>query len=179
MQLRIYDPRILAIDLRPRRFGYALFEGPRLLLDWGISSYPSMVEGGAEVAARRLQALLRMSSPSAIVVKTERWERAAASSSTRALTVAISREVSERSLPIRLIGQRELRGTFLNLQCETKYEIAAVLARIFPELLWKVPPKRQIWQTEHPRMAMFDAIALGLAYWQNSYIELPHSPEES
>jgi hypothetical protein len=37
---------------------------------------------------------------------------------------------------------------------------------MFPELLWKLPPKRRIWESEHPIMAMFDAVALGFAYWQ-------------
>jgi hypothetical protein len=30
------DRRILAIALRSRRFGFAVFEGPNRLLDWGI-----------------------------------------------------------------------------------------------------------------------------------------------
>ena len=177
MRLRIYDPRILAIDLRPRRFGYALFEGPRTLLDWGICEYLSSGEGRGEIAGRRLAALLRICSPSAVILKTERWDSANTSPSGRSLIEAISRETSARSIPICLLEQNKLRKTFLNLQCETKEEIASALTRIFPELLWKLPPKRQIWQSEHPRMTMFDAIALGLAYWQHSSTQLPPSPE--
>jgi len=181
MHLRIYDPRILAIDLRPRRFGYAVFEGPRMLLDWGISAYLPDGDGRGEIAGRRLAALLRISSPSAIVVKTERWESARTSTSpgARFLMDAITREASARSIPICLIAEDELKSTFVNLQCVTKYEIAAVLTRIFPELLWKLPPKRQIWQSEHPRMTMFDAIALGLAYWQHSSTRPPPPSEWS
>ena len=41
-----------------------------------------------------------------------------------------------------------------------------MVARMFPELLWKLPPKRKIWESEHPIMTMFDAIAMGFAYWQ-------------
>jgi hypothetical protein len=177
MHLRIYDPRILAIDLRPRRFGYAVYEGPRRLLDWGVSGYPARDDGESAVAGRRLATLLKVSSPSAIVVKTERWESAKTNTGSRSLAEAITNESFARSIPICLLGQNELASTFLNLQCETKYEIASALTRIFPELLWKLPPKRQVWQSEHPRMTMFDAIALGLAYWQHTNTFLSSPPD--
>jgi hypothetical protein len=61
--------------------------------------------------------------------------------------------------------------------CETRDEIAAVLARLFLDLHWRLPPKRRAWQSEHPRMAMFDAIALGLAYWQHQSMGLAMPPE--
>jgi hypothetical protein len=177
MHLRIYDPRILAIDLRPRRFGYAVFEGSRMLLDWGVSGYPPEGNGESAVASKRLAALLKVSSPSAIVVKRERWDSAKTNAGSRSLAEAISSESHTRSIPICLVGQDELASTFLNLQCETKYEIASALTRIFPELLWKLPPKRQVWQSEHPRMTMFDAAALGLAYWQHASTFLPSPPD--
>ena len=177
MHLRIYDPRILAIDLRPRRFGYAVFEGPRMLLDWGVSGYPPENHGESVVAGKRLAALLKVSSPSAIVVKRERWDSAKTNAGSRSLAEAISNESSTRSIPICLLGQDELASTFLNLQCETKYEIASALTRIFPELFWKLPPKRQVWQPEHARMTMFDAVALGLAYWQHASTFLPLPPD--
>jgi hypothetical protein len=176
MRLRIYDPRILAIDLRPRRFGYAVFEGPRRLLDWGVSGYPPEDDGDLSVAGKRLSALLKLTSPSIIVVKRERWDSANTNVGARSLAEAVYSESSARSIPIYLLGQDELASTFLNLECQTKYEIASVLTRIFPELSWKLPPKRQLWQSEHPRMTMFDAIALGLAYWQHSGSLLPPEP---
>lgn len=168
MHLRIHDRRILAIDLRPRRFGYAVFEGPRFLLDWGANAYPSNRDPEGTVATRRLAALLRFSTPSAVVVKKERWESAKTDPVVRSMVEAITRETSARSIPVYLVGQSELTSTFRNFECETKYEIATVLTGFFPELLWKLPPPRQIWESEHPRMTMFDAIALGFTHWQRS-----------
>jgi hypothetical protein len=173
MHLRIHDRRILAIDLRPRRFGYAVFEGSRFLLDWGANSYPSSGDPEGTVAAKRLAALLRFSTPSAVVVKKERWESAETDSVVRPVVEATTRETSARSIPIYLIGQNELASTFRSLECETKYEIASVLTRFFPELLWKLPPPRQIWESEHPRMTMFDAVAVGFTYWKRSSTESP------
>jgi hypothetical protein len=173
MHLRIHDRRILAIDLRPRRFGYAVFEGPRFLLDWGANAYPSSGDPEGTVAARRIAALLQFSTPSAVVVKKERWESAETDSVVRSMVETIIRETSARLIPICLIDQNEFSSTFRNLECGTKYEIASVLTRIFPELLWKLPPPRQIWESEHPRMTIFDATALGFTYWQRSSPESP------
>lgn len=177
MNLRIYDPTILAIDLRHRRFGYAVFEGHRYLRDSGLRVYRAVGEAEAAMASKRLAVLLRSFSPSIIVVKRERWDRAQTSSHISSLVEVMTRVALAHSIPILLIGDDDVRRTFRNLGCETRYEIAAALARMFPELVWRLPPKRRAWQSEHPRMAMFDAIALGLAYWQHQSTRLPVPPE--
>jgi hypothetical protein len=177
MNLRIYDPTILAIDLRHRRFGYAVFQGHRLLRDSGLRVYRAVGEAEAAMASKRLTMLLKSFSPSAIVVKKERWDRAQVSSHIRSLVEVMTRVAATHTIPILVIGDNDVRRTFRNMECETRDEIAAALARIFPELHWRLPPKRRAWQSEHPRMAMFDAIALGLAYWQNPSTELTVPPE--
>ncbi len=177
MNLRIYDPTILAIDLRHRRFGYAVFEGHRHLRDSGQRVYRAVGEAEAAMASKRLAILLKSFSPSAIVVKRERWDRAQTSSHISALVEVMTQMASTYSIPILLIGDDDVRKTFHNLGCETRAEIATALARIFPELAWRLPPKRRAWQSEHPRMAMFDAVALGLAYWQHQSTKLPVPPE--
>ena len=172
MRLRIYHPRILAIDLRPTRFAYALFEGPKLLLDYGMGAYPDG-EGGRVVAAgKRFAGLLNLCSPAAVVVKRERWVSSKTDPSEPSTAKAIAREASAHSIPVHLLGEKELRATYRNLGCETKYQMASALTRVFPELLWKLPSERRIWQSEHPRMSLFDAIGLGLAYWQHETTEL-------
>jgi len=177
MNLRIYDPTILAIDLRHRRFGYAVFEAHRRLLDSGLCFYRAVGPAEAAMASKRLVVLLRLFSPSAIVIKRERWDKAQTSSHISSLIKVMTQTASAHSIPILLIGDDDVRKTFRNLGCETKEEIAASLARIFPELVWRLPPKRRPWQSEHPRMAMFDAISLGLAYWQHQSTRVPMPSE--
>jgi len=129
------------------------------------------------MASKRLVVLLKSFSPSAIVVKKERWDRAQVSTHIKSLVEVMTRVAATHSIPIKLIGDINVRQTFRNMECETRDEIAAALARIFPELQWRLPPKRRAWQSEHPRMSMFDAIALGLAYWQHPSTELSVPPE--
>jgi hypothetical protein len=180
LDLQIYDRRILAIDLRGRRFGYVVFEGHKRLLDYGTGSYP--VAGNDELVAtgKALAEVLRLYPPSAIVVKAERWDATDATPGARSVMDGMINEARSRSIPICLVNRDDIRHTFYVLGCETKYEIASALTRIFPELVWKLPPKREIWKSEHPRMPMFDAIALGLAYWQHPNTEVslpPYDPE--
>jgi len=83
---------------------------------------------------------------------------------------AVEAEMGRHSVPICLIDENVVRSTFSTFGCETRRDIATVAASIFPELLPSVPPERKPWQAEHPRMSVFDAIALGIAYWH-------HAPE--
>jgi len=46
-----------------------------------------------------------------------------------------------------------------------KYEVASALAKQFPTLASKLPPKRKCWQSEDYRMGIFDAAAVGVAYF--------------
>jgi hypothetical protein len=167
MKLRIYDPRILAIDLRHRRFGYAAFEGHKTLLDWGLRFYPAIGEAEAALLSKRLAELLKMFSPEAIVVTRERWDRAETNSHMRILREAILSTSAAHSVAVRALEQNQVRQSFQPMGCETRYEIAAALTRIFPELLSDLPPARLAWQSEHGRMPIFDAVGLGLAYWHH------------
>src|SRR5665213_4316954 len=63
--------RILAIDVRRSRFGYALFEGPKALLEWGACTIsPALKDWAAAKAAReRIVFVLRLGAPAVLVVK--------------------------------------------------------------------------------------------------------------
>ncbi len=165
MKLRIYDPVVLAIDLRHRRLGYAAFQGHRTLLEWGQRYYPAVGDAEREIAERRLSKLLSGIAPDLILLKQERWDRAHTDVHLANPIAALQGEAVRRSVPIRLIQDNAIREAFEMFGCRTKPEIAATLASIFPELLSNIPPPRKVWQAEHPRMSVFDAIALGVAYW--------------
>jgi hypothetical protein len=172
MAPRIYDLRIIAIDLRLRRSGFATFEGSRKLLDFGTIHL-----GQAENGGSKFSDLLKLSLPSAIVMKKERWNNFMASSASRPLIETLTIQANAHSTKIQLLEQKTLDSIF---GCGTKAEISASLALIFPELVWKLPPKRRIWEPEHSRQTVFDAIALGLAFWQSemNVIEAQAEPPE-
>jgi hypothetical protein len=165
MKLRIYDPVVLALDLRHRRLGYAVFQGHRTLLEWGQRVYPAVGDTERELAQRRIAKLLDGFAPDLILLKQEHWERGHSDMHLIHPLAALQAEAQRYAIPIRLIEEKTVRTAFAIFGCSTKAEIAATLASLFPELIRSVPPPRKPWQSQHPRMAVFDAIALGVAYW--------------
>ena len=59
-------------------------------------------------------------------------------------------------LPDALVGRRN------------KDQRAAAIAEQFPELLSILPPRRKIWRSEDYRMKIFDAAAVGIAYFTDT-----------
>jgi len=160
------DRRILAIALRSRRFCFAVFEGPNSLLDWGMVFYPLNDGAQCATASKRVASLLRLYIPSVVIVGRARVLHVQNCSGVRPILRAIRRAASSRLIPVHLMKKAGVRKAFRLAHVKTKHEVASFVAQMFPELLWKLPPKRRIWESEHPIMAMFDAVALGFAYWQ-------------
>src|SRR5438876_11739487 len=61
--------RVLALDLRPRSFGYVIFEGPTLLLDWGVQSFRRGRNAVRIPLAIKIAALLEDFQPAVVVAK--------------------------------------------------------------------------------------------------------------
>jgi len=59
-----------------------------------------------------------------------------------------------------------------------KYEVASALALQFPDLASRLPPRRKCWQSEDYRMGIFDAAALGVAYFARRRMQLPTASAE-
>jgi hypothetical protein len=166
MNPKSHERRILAIALRSRRFGFAVFEGPIRLLNWGMVFYPLNNPAQHTAVTKRVASLLTLFVPSIIVVGRTGKQNLRTGSGVRLILKSIRREASARAISVHLITKVEVRPVFDALHARSKREIASMLAQMFPELLCKLPTERKIWESEHPIMTMFDAVALGFAYWQ-------------
>jgi hypothetical protein len=153
--------RVMALDIRSRSFGFVVFEGPNHMLDWGIKSFRPGINAVKVPAAKRLLVLLDEFMPSAIVIR--KREIARKRKKTKMLTT-IERQARNRRVPVRFISRRDVNRAFVGFE-SNKYEVASALARQFPELASSLPPKRKIWQSEDYRMGIFDAAAVGVAYF--------------
>src|SRR5207247_9609559 len=61
--------RVLALDVRARSFGYVVFEGPALLLDWGVQSFRNGRNAVRVPLATKIAALLEDFQPAVVVAK--------------------------------------------------------------------------------------------------------------
>jgi len=153
--------RVLAVDLSTRGFGYAIFEGPDMLVDWGTKDIRVDKE---RITLRNIGDLLQRYEPSVLVVEdcahvTARRTARIARLTEQMLAVARTHGVSGCSVPRAAVYRH-----FAENNARTKYEIAVALANGFPALALRLPPKRKPWQSEDPRTSIFDAAAFGITY---------------
>ena len=154
-----------------------MFEGPNRLLDWGIKSFRPGVNAVKIPAAKKLLVLLDEFTPSAIVIRKREVRRS--TTKTKMLT-AIESQSRRRRIPVRFISRGDVNRAFVGFE-SNKYEVASALAKQFPALASRLPPKHKIWQSEDYRMGIFDAAAVGVAYFtQNKRVmkcaDVPASP---
>ena len=158
------EDRLLALEIRPRKFGFVVFEGPTRLLDWGVRSYPSRGAQRRATLEKRICVLLDLYVPSVVVM---RWRDSSSRKARRAIlsaVQAIRTEARSRSIKLQSLNTREIRCFFAEHGCATKHQIASLLAKWFEELSWKLPPERKAWQGEAYIMLIFDAAATGIAF---------------
>lgn len=149
---------LLTLDLRTRRYGFAAFDRSRRLLGWGFRKNPHTTE----MIQEHLTTLQSRFGFSRIVVR----RRADARSQRRQhdLVDGVVRFGSLGRLPVTLIDADKIRSFFNG---KSKYEIAKLVAERFPEIAWKLPPKRKVWQSESERQSIFDAISTGVYFFQS------------
>jgi hypothetical protein len=65
-----------------------------------------------------------------------------------------------------LVSVTQVRTQLLGAAKGTKFAVARTLAEKFStELGTRLPPKRRPWMSEDPRMDIFDAVGLAVAFW--------------
>ncbi len=157
--------RLLALEIRPWKFGFVVFEGPTRLLDWGVRSYPARGDHRQAILEKRIRVLLELYAPSTVVMRrrnsTSRKTRKAILSAVQ----AIRTEVRRRSIKLQALDTREIQCFFAEHDGTTKHQIASLVAKWFEELSWKLPPKRKPWQSETYTTPIFDAAATGIAFF--------------
>ena len=151
--------RILALEVRYRRFGFAVLEKmPRLLLDSGTRTYST-----ATVFRQRLKPIFSVFDPQVIVVRRPSHRNPRHRNGVQSILRVIRREATRRSIQMKFVTISEIRHVFRESGA-TKELIATATTRTFPELQWKMPPKRKPWTSEGHNMVIFDATATGIAF---------------
>ena len=152
--------------MRSQLFGFAVLEGPGALLDFGRKPCRTVnTRDNAMIVQKKTAALLNFFAPSVIVLKSE-WGRSKQPALERKKSVeAIKREAVMQSVEMVFLKRRDIHYAFRQSGNSSKYKIAGLIAEMFPELAWRLPPNRKNWQPEHHTMAVFDAVSLGLTYY--------------
>jgi len=157
------DPtRIFALDPTTIGFGYAVFETPFHLVDWGLAHISGEKDSGA---IARFEELLDQYRPDVVVLEDPAAPGSRRRPRVQELLKKLQDTARERGIAIHLIPRLAVIECFSSTEKRaTKYSITEHLAETFPVLAEKMPQKRKTWQSEDERIATFDALALAVTY---------------
>lgn len=146
--------RILGVDPTSRGFGFAAIEAPTLtLVDHGLVS-----SRRAQAAVRLLNLLDRLE-PDLVALEDTRAANSRRRLQVARLIRAFEKTCARRGLRVRCLGRDRVTRA---LGVATKYDVALLLSRAFPETERRLPPRRRPWMSEDNRMGLFDALALAV-----------------
>lgn len=162
---------ILGIAPCSKGFGFAILESGSLV-EFGLKT--SKGNKNAQ-CLEKIKVLLVRFKPHVLVV-----EHVLAKESRRAprikelgadiLTVGLVNHV-----PLLWLRPESVKERLLGKADGTKHELAATVARRFPEELGdRVPRKRRAWDSQDSRLDVFYAVALAMALWDESWKPAPH-----
>ena len=150
--------RVFVLDLHPLSFGYAMFEGPDELIDWGIKNFRHGVNAVKVPLDEKLALLLDQLGPDVLVMKEPK------STALKKMARVITALAESRGTPVRIVSRASVLGAFPD-DSHNKYQVASVIASRYPELAPRLGPRRKVWQAEKYSMSIFDAAAIGIAYF--------------
>jgi hypothetical protein len=150
--------RILAVDLRPQKFGYAVFENQSKLIDWGIRGFT------LSNLRIRMFKLMKTVEPAVVVVRRKSSGYRRRYADYRIAKQILYRTCKSASVSIVDFRSQTLKSFVRQYKTKNKYEMAALIGSKFPELSWQLPLYTKPWESEHWRMPIFDAALVGMAY---------------
>lgn len=154
---------VLSIYAFTRGFAFVLFEGPDNPFDWGVKDIR-----GQQKNARVLDEITKLIDryqPEVLVIEdigvrtTERISRI------RKLYHMLARLAESQCIELYRYSKSDIRACFEPVGVTTKYEVAKVIALQMPVFAHRLPRYRKAWMSEDPRQSLFDAAALGIAYY--------------
>jgi len=156
---------LLALEIRSRKVGFAVFEGAARLLDWGVRWFGTKNQPLRPIVSKRIGALLRLHKPCMVVARDRNYYSARANRRFATILHSIRAETRRHSAKFIILPARKLQRQFAWRGYTTRHEIATSLAERFDELSWKLPARKKPYESEAPSMVIFDATANGVAFF--------------
>jgi hypothetical protein len=153
---------VLAVSPSPRGFAFVIFYKPDCPIDWGIKEIR-----GADKNDRILEAMQKLIDeyrPSVLVMEDATHSRRG--TRIRTLLARLEKLVVQNKATVRQLTKAEIRFAFRDEHVQTKLDIAKAVAARLPAFQPRLPGERKIWMSEDPRQSLFDAVALGVAYYE-------------
>jgi hypothetical protein len=151
----IHERRILALSVDWQGFGFATFDGPDDLIDFGTRSFRRNEKIPLEA---KILFLLVANQPDALVVlepKTAKRKR---------IMEKITKVAKVERIPLLLVSMADIRKAFAPAN-QSKYQIAQAIAERYPELQFQLPSPRKAYESEKFGITIFEAAAAGFVHY--------------
>jgi len=167
--VRIRPRRVLAVDPRRNKVGFAFFQDA-ILEDWGGRA----IRGGLlrdqtrGVLVAKVVRLLEHYRPQMILLPNTNKGQFKRSRFARSVIRAISSEAWSRQIRVSTVTPGKVKRIFDRARHSggrTHQTKNAIVAEWFPPLRPRIPTERKAWHTERWSTPMFTAVALWCAWW--------------
>jgi Holliday junction resolvasome RuvABC endonuclease subunit len=152
---------VLAVHPTSRGFGWVLFEGPLVPVDWGIASAKI---NKSERSMARFKQLLDQYQPSVLVLEKFEEDNSNRGECIRTLAQTMRGFADNRDMDTPIYGREEVRATVTGNAKANRHAVARAVAQRLPILRNRLPEARKLWQSEDNRQCLFDAAALGITH---------------
>jgi len=156
---------VLAIHPTSRGFGWVLFEGPLVPVDWGIAS--AKVNRSTQCMGRFKQ-LLDQYEPSALILEKFGEDDSQRSERIRSLAQTMRGFANNRDMDTPVYSREEVSAAVTASTKATRHAVALAVAEQLPILQHRLPNARKLWQSEDDRQCLFDAAALGITHYKST-----------
>jgi len=158
--------RVLALAPMNKGFGYVVTENLYRALDCGVTN---IRVNKVSRSLTRFEALLREYQPDMVVCMDT--ERCSSTMSQKILT-SVEKYCAAASRPLRRFKRDDIKHIFSNFGVITRYDIADHLIKWLPALEHVRPKRCAIWESEDPRMKIFDAAAVAIVFYAAHGVEI-------
>jgi Holliday junction resolvasome RuvABC endonuclease subunit len=160
---------VLAIHPTSRGFGWMLFEGGIVPVNWGIAS--SKVNKSAQ-CMKRFEKLLNQYQPSAILLENFDKDTSCRGERIRTLAQTMRGFANNRDMDVLVYSREEVGTAVVHNANAKRYAVACAVAERIPILRRSLPQARKYWEQKDDRQCLFDAAALGITHYT---LTDPHS----
>jgi len=154
---------VLAIYPTAHGLGYVLMRSPLAPIDWGTRGVRKKQKNAK--CLQKVSALIDAHVPDAIILEDPTAPGANRSQRIKDLSVAIARLADSQGVDVHVYPRSRINEFFKRFGARTRHEVAVVIAKQVTALDRFLPSRRKLWQTEPPRMSIFNAAALALTFF--------------
>ncbi len=134
------------------------------MLDLGTRGFKDLKQKNT-CGLAKVEELIEMYQPDVVVIEDYRGEGSRRCARIERLIRDIGELAERNHVRVCSYSRSLIRQCFAEFNAWTKQEIAEAIAATFPELKPLVPRALKIWEKEHSRMSMFDALSLAFTYF--------------